>query len=533
MTEQEEFEFRARAEAEQSARTSAPSAAPLSSTAASESTSAALKNTLGDELLRQGGLAGRAAANVIASPLTMGGDLIAKGVNAVAGREVFEPSSRVFSKTLDKVFPKPREGIESFTQNLAQEAPALAIPGNLQSQVAGNALVGAIRAKQGDEAQGAVSGALGATVGHALAKTLSSGLPGVSAAARRLMDTTDVQPTVGMAIPKVRALEEFTTGIPIIGEVTKTARQRAIDEFADTAIRKAVPGLQVSKEAAPLAKLDAANDYVDSLYHDVLPKVLPEQASNAFGGIGAPKQGVSRQAFDTGYAQAKANNYLTDTQQDILDRVYQARAPNISTYTGEQLKQLDSELGEQIRKYQRGAGTADLADALREMQLGLRAGIEARLPAAEQGKLTEANRAYRELIAVNDAASKSKDFELTPNRLSKAIALRDKKPVSKTSGPLAELARDSQQVLPEASGRGLSSPGLAAALAGTGSAAFFGHLPALAAGAGVLSAGSVRPVQATLLGNTAVQRALRRQLENNPRLIPQLGGRATTASSEE
>jgi hypothetical protein len=529
MNEQEEFEFRARAEAE----ASRPSAVNSNATAATETASAPAQNTFGQEAKRQLGLTGRYAANVLASPLTLGGDVIAKVVNAATGRETLQPSSRIFNKALSGMgMPAAERSIEQFTQGMAQSAPALAIPGGMQAQMAGNALVGAAQAPAGEEATGAAAGAAGGALGHVLPKVLAQGIPGVSKQARQLMDTTNIQPTVGMAVPKLRALEEFTTGIPFFGEVTKAARQRSLNEFTDQALTKAVPGMSLPK-GTPLSKLDAANDYVDSLYHDVLPKVLPEKTPVGMGSVGNVPPGPSAKAFAAGYARAKSNSYLTDAQQDILTRVYNDRAKNISSYSGEQLKTLDAELGEQIRKYQRGAGTSDLADSLREMQLGLREGIEARLPPEYQGKLAEANRSYRELIAINDAASKNKEFVTTPAHLTKAIAARDKRPASKLFGDMPEFSRNAQQVLPENIGRGMSSSGIATGVLGVGGAMALGHLPALGVGTGVAAAGSLRPVQAVLTGNTAVQRALRNRLSPRSNVRSALGAELLKPDEEQ
>jgi hypothetical protein len=529
MSEQEEFEFRARAERE----ASAPSAVSQNATAASETASAPVQNTFGQEAKRQLGLTGRYAANVLASPLTLGGDAIGKLTNAAMGREVFQPSTHVLNQALTKMgLPEPERPVEKFTQGLAQSAPALAIPGGMQAQMAGNALIGGIQAPAGQEALGAAAGGAGGALGHVLPKVFANGIPGVSPQARQLMDTSSIQPTVGMAVPKLRAVEEFTTGIPLFGEVTKATRQRALNEFTDEALRKAVPGATLPN-STPLAKLDAANDYVDSLYHDVLPKVLPEKLPVGMGSVGNTQQGVSAKAFEEGYKRAKGNSYLTDAQQDILTRVYNDRSKGISSYSGEQLKTLDSELGEQIRKYQRGAGTSDLADSLREMQLGLREGIEARLPPEYQGKLSEANKSYRELIAINDAASKNKEFVTTPAHLTKAIAARDKRPASKLFGDMPEFSRNAQQVLPENVGRGMSSSGIATGLLGLGGAAAMGHIPALLAGSTLAAGGSLRPVQSALTGNLAIQRALRNKLSPTSNIRSALGAELLKSNEEQ
>lgn len=514
---------------QQNERTSAPSAVRSDATAATENTSGSVLNSA----LRQLGLTGRAAINAVASPLTLGGNLIGKGLNAAMGREVLQPSTEVLNKGLTAAgLPEPATGIERFTQDVARTAPAFAVPGGFIPQVAGNAAIGAADAPAGKELEGAMWGSAGAGVGHALTSVFSRGMPGVSKEARQLMDTTNVQPTVGMSVPKLRAIEEFLTGVPGLGEVAKGARRRAINEFSTEAITRAVPGMPKPKGSA-FEQLDAANDFVSGQYYDVLPKVLPETSPIGLGAVGNVPPTPSAASFAKGYAKAKANSYLTDAQQEILDRVYKDRAPNIASYTGEQLKTLDAELGEKIRSYQRGAGTSELANSLQELQLGLREGIEQRLPAAERGKLAEANKSYRELIALNDAASKSPDLVVTPQRLSKAMAARDKKPITRLQGDMAEFARSAEGVIPNAAGaRGISSPGLTGAVLGTGGAAYAGALPQLIAGLVAGTAGATRSAQAALTGNLALQRALR-QRKGMPEVIPALSAGIVNQSEDQ
>jgi hypothetical protein len=534
MTEEEEFEFRARAEAEQAAGNISDATAATET--ATETASGPAQNTFGQGAKRMLGLTARAAGNVLASPLTLGGNVLGKAMNAIAGKEVFQPSTDVVDAWMTKAgLPQAEQPLEKIAQSMARSAPAVAIPGGYLNQVLGNAAIGAADTPTGQETQGAAYGALGGGLGHVLSKALGHGMPGISKEARQLMDKTGIQPTVGMAVPKLRALEEFSTGIPILGEATKAARGRAIGEFSTESISRAVPTMPKSAlKGSPFEQIDMANDHVSSIYYDVLPKVKPELPTNVMGGAqGAAQAGPSAKAFEQGYVQAKANNYLTDAQQEILDRVYQNHGPKISSYTGEQLKTLDSELGEQIRKYQRGAGTSDLADSLAEMQLKLREGIELRLPPAEQGRLAGANRSYRELIALNDAASKTPEMTITPQRLAKALAARDKKPITRVSGDMADYARSAENVVPNSAGaRGISAPGLASAVAGTGLAAFTGKLPLLLAGGGVGALGATRTGQAALTGNTITQRVLREWATKNPGLAPAVGAAVLNRNEE-
>lgn len=348
------------------------------------------------------------------------------------------------------------------------------------------------------------------------------------------MDTTNVQPTVGMAVPRLRAAEEYMTGIPVIGEIPKAARARALNEFSTEAIQRAVPDMP-RPAGSPFEQLDAANDYVSSIYHDVLPQVRPEVRGANFAGVGGPGAlPPSAQAFAAGRQRALQNSYLTDAQREIVERVYADRAPNISGYTGEQLKQLDAELGERIRSYQRGAGTSELANSLQELQLGLRQGIEARLPPEQQGRLARANQSFRELIALNDAASKNPELIVTPQRLSKAMSARDKRPISRLQGPMAEYARNAESVIPNsAAGRAMMGQGVLGATLGIGGAAYLGALPQLIAAGALGTAGATRTGQRMLTGNTALQRALRRQLQSGQEIAPALGAGLVNQDEEQ
>lgn len=514
---------------QQNERMSAPSDIRSNATAATENTSGSVLNSA----LRQLGLAGRAAVNAVASPLTLGGNAIGKVTNAAMGREVFQPSTEALNKGLTAVgLPEPETGIERFTQDVARTAPAFAIPGGFIPQVAGNAMIGAADAPAGKELQGAMLGSAGAGVGHVLTSTLARGMPGVSREARQLMDTTNIQPTVGMAVPKLRAAEDFTTGIPLFGEVTKGAKRRAIEEFSNEAIQRAVPGMPKVK-GTPFEQLDSANDYVSSIYHDVLPHVKPEATTVGLSVVGNTPPPPSAAAFKSGFDRAMDNSYLTDAQREVLQRVYNDRAGKISSYTGEQLKTLDAELGEKIRSYQRGAGTSELANSLQELQLGLRQGIEARLPPEQQGRLAGANKAYRELIALNDAASKSPELTVTPQRLTKALAARDKKPITRLQGPMAEFAREAETVIPNTPGaRGFSPAGMTGGVLGAALASIFGKVPLLLTGGATGVVGATRPAQAALTGNLAIQRALRRQLASGREIAPALGAAIMNPTEE-
>lgn len=127
------------------------------------------KRGYGEELGRQGGLTARLAANVLTSPLQIGGDALNKGINALTGAKLQMPSE-IINRQLDRFLPTPENAVERAGQAMAQSAPAFALPAALPAQMAGNAFINASLAKPGEEAS---QGALGAA-GGALPKAVSS-----------------------------------------------------------------------------------------------------------------------------------------------------------------------------------------------------------------------------------------------------------------------------------------------------------------------------------------------------------------------
>lgn len=403
-----------------------------------------------------------------------------------------------------------------------------------------------------DRSSGAAMGAVGAGVGNVLSSAITRGLPGVSAKARELMDTTNIQPTVGMAVPKLKAIEEFSQRVPIVGEFTKSARNRALNEFTEVGVRRAVgddifdaiasKGGRTSEEL-----LDAANDYVSSRYDRVVPFLQPKMDH--------------LESMAKAYHEAMARPYMSELERSAMKRVFEpllrpvheldaimrnplataeqkataaqtvlSRSP-YGNFTGKDIKQFDSELGAQIRKYHRSPATEDLGDAMYSVQRGLRDSIERNLPEDLQGIMGTANQGYRDLVAINKAASQSATGQFTPRQLNKAVAARDKVEPTRTRGGLAEFAKDAQTVLPSTiADPHYSGAGLAGGLLGFGGAAMLTNLPtALAVGTGI-GVGSLRPAQAALLGNTRLQKLIAERLRQYP--IQGAAGAAAMNSEE-
>jgi hypothetical protein len=137
-------------------------------------------NTFGNEALRQLGLTARAGINVIASPVTVGGNILGKAVNAMIGRDnlnnggrpIFDNSTDTLNRALTGLgLPEPTRPIERFTQGMAESAPAMALPLGAMPQIAGNAIISSALAPQGKEVSQALYGAAGGAALPALGKT--------------------------------------------------------------------------------------------------------------------------------------------------------------------------------------------------------------------------------------------------------------------------------------------------------------------------------------------------------------------------
>lgn len=243
------------------------------------------QRTVGEEAKRQGGLTLRGAVNAITSPLTLGGNLIGKAVNAVAGKEVFKPSTEVLDAYLTKAgVPEAQTGVEKFTQEAARtmfpaarlEQSLAAASGKpiLSSAAASGAVSGANASPEntGREAlTGALGGGLGAGLGVGLGKFGGSLLP-ASTEARSLMKR-GITPTLGQGVDRNKAMGQFIGGVEDIASTSpfhykQVAAQR---EGVNKQVRNAVlndatqegltltPGLPVREQIAALRAQAGSN----------------------------------------------------------------------------------------------------------------------------------------------------------------------------------------------------------------------------------------------------------------------------------
>lgn len=323
--------------------------------------------------------------------------------------------------------------------------------------------------------------ALGGAVGGVAGKAATGLTP--SPQARALMDM-GIQPSVGQSVPGLNALEQKASSM-FPGSVG-AARGRAMQEWQEQIIQRTVPGART---------LDEANDIASGMYKEVVPHLKPNP--QAFQLVG--------QARTLGLQ----NPELTPVNQQVFEKLIADRFAKYGTMSGEGIKALDSDLGALIRKYGKSTDVSHhaLADSLRGVQDALRQSMEVGLPPDLQGKMVAANKAWRELIPVNKAASSRADQAVTPRALQKALARQAGTDVTRMKAdPLVDNAVDVfGSTVPDSGTAGrLLVPGAIGAGA-------TGYLPHMLAAGVVARTGATRPVQAALLGNTALQQVLGQQ----------------------
>ena len=339
------------------------------------------------------GQAGRVLLKTLASPFT----LAARAANKV-GLPQNDLEARV-EELAGRMAPAPTEGTGQFVESLAKAAPAFAIPGGWIPQIAGNAVIGAVEAPEGETAKGAAKGAAFGTVGKVLSKTLG-GLVTPTAEARTLMDK-GVALTPGQAAGAgtfAKRAEEWAASNPISGTPIRGAQRRAVEDANIAATQTVADRVSQSVKLGrpPREAIEQTRDLVGKTYDEALqgmtvPGFVPETwMRSTIGKV-------------TGDHPMIEQSQVNAMGRFVTHRLEQSIKNAGGSLSGPQLKVLDSELGSHIRRLQSSTNAADktAAPAWRDLQQSLREVME--LAQGDPAKVTQlkaANVAYRELLAL-------------------------------------------------------------------------------------------------------------------------------------
>lgn len=432
MSEQEEFEFRARHEAESSPKydKSAFANGPLKIGA--DAFPDTLRQTLKGADWATRNIAGAGSAVVNAY----------EGLKGLVGKT--DQSQVANQKIIAEEAP-----IGNLAGNVAMLAPTAMIPG--ANTVTGAATIGALQGAlltPGDMAErgkAAGFGAAGGAAGAGLSRLMAGAAPaGVSPNVRTLTDE-GISLTPGQnAGGWLKGFEDKATSMPIVGNIINNARMRGIEDFNQAAIRRAtLPGMNVQGVGN-----NAVQDLRQGLgqaYDDVLsrsnanalePQYVQQMASLRGMVSGLPQR--EQQAFD-----------------NIIEREIGGRmAPN-GMVNAENLQAVKSGIGEQVGNFANStdAYQRQLGQALKQADAEFR-GLVSRANPQNAQDLQAIDAAYANFKRIQRAASGvgAEDGVLTPAQLHNAARAmdktKDKRAFSEGDALLQDLTSAGKAVMP-------------------------------------------------------------------------------------
>jgi len=215
------------------------------------------------------------------------------------------------------------------------------------------------------------------------------------------------------------------TSVPVAGEVIQNAQRRGVEDVQGRVVNRAFglgaeTPLPAGRNSGEVIR--NANQAASALYDAAVPHLR------------ANPEGIMDAA--AAYNRAVQNPQLTPDAVRTLQGLWDNNFANYAALDGQGLKALDSELGKLARDYSgHMASPSDraLSGALVDIKLALRGGLEQGMAPEHVHLLRTANRAYRNLIPVNKAASTRADRLATPRALEKAMAKQAGTDVTRTA----------------------------------------------------------------------------------------------------
>lgn len=268
-------------------------------------------------------------------------------------------------------------------------------------------------------ATGAVASGAGQAGMNAIARMVR---PNTSPQVQALMNE-GVTPTPGQVLGGAwKRAEEGATSIPIVGDSIKAGQRRAVADVNRAAFNRALAPIQQRLPANTTGReaVEFTYDRLGDAYNRLLPR-MTTQADGRFAQDIAGLQGMVRNgAIDPN----AANAFERILQNDVLGK-FQGNA----SITGQTLKQIESDLGQQIRRL--GASTdADqrlVGDALRQVQDNLRQ-LVTRTNPQHAAELQAINTGYANFKRVQRAASGlgAEEGVFSPAQLQNAVKAMDR-----------------------------------------------------------------------------------------------------------
>lgn len=355
-----------------------------------------------------------------------------------------------------------------------------------------------------EKAQQAGLGAAGGAI-------LSKALRGINATpeARSLMDQ-GVTLTPGQAAGAgsfVKKAEEYLGTLPIASHFIKGAQNRAVEDANVAAVQtvRNMVGEGVKLGKPPREAIEQTREAISNAY------------TQALEGVSVPLANTANAMQDLLPTIARDHPMIPASEIEQAGRYIQGRFRGlwdggVRDLTGDQIKQIDSEIGQHIRDLAKSTNAADktAVPLWRDLQQEVRNRIVGGIPIEQGAQLHQANAAYRQLLMLENAMLPGNDV-FTPRRLKMTLER-----MNKNQTPNTELGKISQamsatlpnQVPSSGTAERLLVGGLPALLMGGGAGAHEAGYGTL--GTGMMAAGALgsRPGARIMTGRNFAQKAL-------------------------
>lgn len=321
--------------------------------------------------------------------------------------------------------------------NVAASAPiAAALPGAAAQTVAGRAGVGALQGALGGLTQktqdtedywsdAAKKAGLGALIGGVTSGAVSLGqkaIAGSSDEGTRALADAGIRPSMGQTSGNAtfNKMEQKFTSMPLTGDMARTARTRAVDQFNRETVNKVLAPIGEKLDASTSIGFDAVEEAAkktSAKYEELLPKLT----------------GRIDQQFidDVSNLRTLAANLPGDRAaqfDSVIRNQITSKVSGNGVLTGQSLKEAESEIGRLAKQYWRSPIGDErlLGDAFGELQATLRDWV-ARANPDQAAALRANNTSWAMLKRLEKAATLAGTREgvFTPSQFMGAVRMAD------------------------------------------------------------------------------------------------------------
>lgn len=260
-----------------------------------------------------------------------------------------------------------------------------------------------------------------------------------------LLRNEGVNPTTGQTLGgRWNALEEKLTSVPILGDMISSARQKALNQFNQAAINRAVEPIGETIDQTGQAGIKQAGDKLSKAYQDTLGQIKGVSFDPQFGQDLQQLHGMAQNLVPA----------MRDKFNGVLQDIVMGRISKTGSMLPETYKAVDSELGNLASKFGKSqvASEGELGDAVSQLQQLLKQQMVRSNPDIAS-KISAIDSGWANLVRVERAGVSGKNAEgiFTPGQLNQAISTADdsvrKRAISRGTALMQDLGNAGQSVL--------------------------------------------------------------------------------------